>query len=299
MQRKRLRMPSAFTILFIIIVIVAILTWIVPSGEYQYVDPTAVKKQPIPNTYHLVDRNPQGFKDIVLAPIEGFYEAVDVALFVIVIGGFLGIVMKTGAIEAGISNVTKRLEGKEKWMIPILMILFSLGGTTFGMAEETIAFYPLLIPVFLAAGYDTITAVSVIMLGAGVGVLGSTVNPFATGIASGFANISIGDGIIFRLLILVLGEAAAILFVLRYAEKVRKDPTKSLVYDTLKEDKEHFLAHKEGTEFPELTGKRKLVLYMFAATFIIMVFGVIPFEDIGITLVPTLGWWFGELTALF
>lgn len=299
MQKKKFKMPTAYTILFSIIVLVAILTWIVPAGQYDYVDPTASKKQPIPNTYHLVEKTPQGLKDVAMAPINGFYDAVDVALFVLVIGGFLGIVMKTGAIEAGIANVTRKLKGREKWMIPILMILFSLGGTTFGMAEETIAFYPLLIPVFLAAGYDTITAVSVIMLGAGVGVLGSTVNPFATGIASGFANVSIGDGIIFRLLILVLGEAAAILFVMRYAEKVRKDPTKSIVYDTLKDDKEHFLAHKDDSEFPELTGKRKLVLYMFAATFIIMVFGVIPFSDIGITAIPTLGWWFGELTALF
>lgn len=150
MQKKKFKMPTAYTILFSIIVLVAILTWIVPAGQYDYVDPTASKKQPIPNTYHLVEKTPQGLKDVAMAPINGFYDAVDVALFVLVIGGFLGIVMKTGAIEAGIANVTRKLKGREKWMIPILMILFSLGGTTFGMAEETIAFYPLLIPVFLA-----------------------------------------------------------------------------------------------------------------------------------------------------
>ncbi|RKD28785.1 YfcC family protein [Thermohalobacter berrensis] len=296
---KRFKMPSAFTILFAIIIVVAILTHIVPAGQYDYVDPEAAKKEPIPGTYHPVDPNPQGIGDIIMAPVKGFYDAVDVALFVIVIGGFLGIVMKTGAIDAGIAEVTRRLKGREKWMIPILMIFFGLGGTTYGMAEETIAFYPLLLPVFIAAGYDSITAASVILLGAGVGVLGSTVNPFATGIASGFAGISIGEGIGLRLLILIVGELATILFVMRYAERVRKDPTKSLVYDMMEDNKKHFLSQRKADEFPELTGRRKFILFLFALTFIIMVFGVIPFEDIGITAIPTLWWWFGELTALF
>jgi uncharacterized ion transporter superfamily protein YfcC len=296
---RRFRMPSAFTILLAIIIVVAILTWIVPAGQYNYVDPEAAKKEPIPGTYHMVEPNPQGVVDIIMAPIEGFYDAVDVSLFILIIGGFLGVVMKTGAIDAGIAGVTKGLKGNEKWMIPILMILFALGGTSFGMAEETIAFYPLLLPVFIAAGYDSVTAVGVIMLGAGVGVLGSTVNPFATGIASGFAGISMGDGMFLRLLILVVGELAAILYVMRYAEKVKKNPKASVVYDLKEDNEKHFLAHDGSKEFPELTRKRKLVLFLFALTFLIMIIGVIPFSDINITFVPTLGWWFGELTTLF
>ncbi|MTI49828.1 YfcC family protein [Sporosalibacterium faouarense] len=295
----RIKMPSAYTILFLIIIIVAVLTWIVPAGEYDYVDPEAAKKEPIPGTYHSVDQEKQGIWDVVMSPVEGFYEAKDVALFVIVIGGFLGVVMKTGAIDAGIARVTSTLKGNEKWMIPILMILFGLGGTSFGMAEETIAFYPLLLPVFIAAGYDSVTAVSVILLGAGVGVLGSTVNPFATGIAAGFAGVSIGQGIGLRLLILIVGELAAIIFVMRYAEKVKKDPSKSIVHDMWEENRKSFLSKDDENEFPELTGKRKLILILFGVTFLIMVFGVIPFEDIGITAIPTLWWWFGELTALF
>ncbi len=152
---------------------------------------------------------------------------------------------------------------------------------------------------FVAAGYDTVTAVAVILLGAGVGVLGSTVNPFATGIASGFAGVSLGQGIVLRLLILVVGEIAAILYVMRYAEKVRKDPTKSITYATREEDIKHFGAQQEGTSFPELTGKRKLILGLFALTFAIMIYGVIPFEDMGITAIPTLWWWFTELASLF
>jgi uncharacterized ion transporter superfamily protein YfcC len=200
------------------------------------------------------------------------------------------------------------------------MTIFAAGGTSFGMAEETIAFYPLLIPVFIGAGYDTVTAVAVVMLGAGTGVLGSTVNPFATGIASGFAEISIGDGIGLRLLMLVILLGFAIFYVMRYAEKVKNDPTKSIVYDLKKENEEHFLGGKEQ-EVPELTGKRSLILWLFGGTFIIMILGVIPwaykfniniFEDINAFILglPVIGnilggmvplgdWWFGEMTVLF
>ena len=291
---SKFKMPSAYTILFIIIIIVAGMTWFVPAGEYEMEN-----DKPIPGTYHNVEENPQGIFNIIMAPIKGFYDAVDVALFIIVIGGFLGVTMESGAIDAGIAAVTEALKGKERWMIPILMILFGIGGSTYGMAEETIAFYPLLIPIFLAAGYDTVTAVSVILLGAGMGVLGSTVNPFATGIASGFAKISLGNGIGLRLMMLVIGEGLAIWYTMRYAKKVKKNPKNSLVYNQREENKKHFLHKTDQEEFPELTGRRKLILGIFAFTFIVMIFGVIPFEDLGITAVPTLWWWFGELSALF
>ncbi|RKD33145.1 YfcC family protein [Thermohalobacter berrensis] len=320
-MRKGFKMPTAYTILFSIIVVIAILTWIVPAGQYEYVDPNASKLEPIPGTYERAEQNPQGLWEVLYAPIKGFYDAMDIELFVLVIGGFLAIVMKTGAIDAGIGHVVRRLEGREKWMIPILMILFGLGGTTYGMAEETIAFYPLIIPVILAAGYDAITAVSIIALGAGLGVLGSTVNPFATGIASGFAGISIGEGIILRVIILVLAEAIGIIYVMRYAEKVRKDPSKSIVADLEKEHKKHFLGDKEKEEVLELTKRRKTVLWVFGATFIVMILGVIPwawkfnitfFESLNNAIlgIPVIGkllgnplplgdWWFGEITLLF
>lgn len=293
-MKKKFKMPSAFTILFAIIIVVAVLTHIIPAGNYEY----TAEETPIPGTYHSVDPTPQGIPEVIMSPINGFQGAIDVALFVIIIGGFLGVVMKTGAIDAGIARVVHNLKGRERFMIPILMILFGLGGTSYGMAEETIAFYPLIIPVFIAAGYDSITAVAVIMLGAGVGVLGSTVNPFATGIASGFANVSLGQGIGLRLLILVACEAVAIIYVMKYAKKVKKDPSKSIVYDQFEDNKKHFLVQEDENDFPELTGKRKGILALFSATFIFMIYSVIPFEDIGVSL-PSLGWWFGELAALF
>jgi len=219
-------------------------------------------------------------------------------MFVLIIGGFLAVTMKTGAIDAGIAYITRALKGKEKWMIAALMIVFALGGTSYGMAEETLAFYALIITVMIAAGYDALTGVAIVMLGAGIGTLASTVNPFATGIASGFAGISVADGLLGRLVILVAGTIIGIFFVTRYAERVRKDPTKSLVHDQKAENEEYFLKSKGDEEFPEFTGRRKVILALFGLAFLVMVFGVIPWNDIGIGL-PQLDWWFGELTALF
>lgn len=290
---KALKMPTAYTILFAILIAAALLTWVVPAGQYQRLE----DGEPIPGTYVSVEANGQGAGQVMTAAIRGFYDAVDVAMFILMVGGFLGVVMKTGAITAGISGVITRLRGRERLMIPILMVLFGLGGTSYGMWEETIAFYPLLIPVFVAAGFDTLTAVAVIMLGAGAGVLASTVNPFATGIASGFAGVSIGDGILLRVIQLVLLEGGAIWFVMAYAAKVRKEPEKSLVYDLWPSHRQHF---GRGEKAPgELTGRGKVTIALFALTFLVMIYSVIPFQDLGITFLPTLGWWFQELAALF
>ena len=289
------RFPSAFTILFALIVLVAVLTWIIPAGQYQRVASEALGKDvPVAGTYAPTDAAPQGFFDVVLAPIAGFYDpveyvarAIDVSLFVLIIGGFIGVVTATGAIDAGIARAMVRLKGRENWMIPFLMALFALGGTTYGMAEETLAFYVLLIPVMIAAKYDALTAVAVILLGAGVGVLGSTINAFSTVIASDAAGISFADGLVLRLVILVVCWAVTVAFVMRYAARVRADPTKSLVYDKKVENEAHFL-----TEIPSenvvFTGLHKIVLVLFGLTFGVMIWGV----SIG-------GWWMAEMSGLF
>ena len=239
---RKFKMPSAFTILFLIIFLVAVLTWIVPAGEYQYVDETATTLEPVPGSYQQAESNPQGLWEALSAPIQGFFDAADIILFLLVIGGYLGLVTDTGAIGAGIGAIVSRFKGRETLMIPILMSVFALGGTVFGMWEETIAFYIIILPVFIAAGFDSITGFAVIALGAGIGCLGSTVNPFATGIASGFAGISIGEGIILRIILLIVGLVIAIWYVMSYARKVKMDPSKSLVYRLKEENEAHFLA---------------------------------------------------------
>ncbi|SFM07953.1 YfcC family protein [Halanaerobium salsuginis] len=312
---KKFKMPGAFTILMLIIIIVAILTWVIPAGQYQQ-----QAGKPIPQSYQHTEQNRQGVWEILKAPIKGFYEAREIDFFILVIGGFLAVVMKTGAIDAGISSVISKLKGREQIMIPILMILFGLGGTTYGMAEETIAFYPLVIPVMLAAGYDAITAVSVILLGAGLGVLGSTVNPFSTGIAAGFADISIGEGIILRTVLLIITEAVGIFYVMHYASKVKENPENSLVYNQREANRKHFLTQINNKN-KNLTKKRQGVLLVFAVTFIIMIISVIPwaykfniniFEKFNTALqntpilgpllgnIPPMGdFWFTEMSILF
>ncbi len=312
--KKGFALPSAYTILFIIIVIVAIATWVIPAGKYQ----TNADGEPIPGTYQQVPSNPQRIiTDSLMAPINGLYGikgsdgsvsvwnsgelfgAIDVALFVLVIGGFLGVTMKTGSIQGGIARIVARLKGRERWLIAILMAVFALGGTTFGMNEESLAFYALVVTVMIAAGFDSLTGAALIMLGCGIGVLGSTVNPFATGIASNFAGVSIDQGLLGRIVILVVGTVIGIVFVTRYADRVRKDPSKSLVYSMKTDNESHFKAATDAAgEQVALTGQQKAVLGLFFAAFAVMIYGVIPWEDLGIG-IPTLWWWFPEMTASF
>ncbi len=369
-MKKKFKMPSSYTILFGIIVIVAALTWVVPAGEYvtqcndsdlsavvlndteicanklQYesatlsqideleasiknkeaVSPIAFEvasKENSKNVYEEIENNGQGLWQVLVSPVSGFYDAVGIALFVIVIGGFIGIVMETGALDAGISKILKTFKGKEQMLIPILMIVFGLGGTSFGMAEETIAFYPLIIPIILAAGYDVATAVMVILLGAGVGVLGSTVNPFAIGAASDAAKVSMGDGIILRFILFIFVEAFAIFYTMKYAATVKKDISKSKVKDLHEEHINHFLHTKSDQSNIEEKKGHTTVNVMFMLTFVIMVLSVMPWSDFNIMLfddlnsglneIPFIGkllggvsgsyalgtWWFEELTMLF
>ncbi|MFK0573353.1 YfcC family protein [Endozoicomonas sp.] len=293
---KAFRFPSAYTILFLIIVFMAILTWIIPAGKYQVeTNETLGREVPIAGTYSEVDPNPQGLEKILLAPISGFYDpdtykanGIDVALFILIIGGFLAVVTKTGAIDSGIARVTAALKGREQLLIPILMLLFSLGGTIYGMAEESLAFYPLILPVMIAAGYDSVTAVSVILVGAGLGTLASTVNPFATVIASDAAGVSFTSGMTLRFVIYFLGLGICIAYVMRYAAKVKADPTCSVVAEMHESNREHFLSQRDESISSELTGSQKIILLLFLAAFGVMIYGV-----------SVAGWWMARMSALF
>jgi len=292
----KFKFPTAYTILFGLIIAVAIATWFVTAGEYdRAMNEELGREVPVPGTYKEVEPNPQGFVDVVLAPIAGFYNpdtyeatAIDVALFVIIIGGFLGVVTKTGAIDAGIGRAMTALKGREKWMIPFLMALFAAGGTIYGMAEESLAFYALIIPVMIVAGYDAVTGVAIIMIGAGIGTLGSTINPFATVIAANAAGVPFTDGILLRFAILILGWLICVAFVMRYAERVRQDPSKSIVADLKESNEEHFLKGREETDGLELTAKRQVILTVFGLSFAVMIWGV-----------SAGGWWMAEMSGLF
>ena len=318
-KKKGFKMPSSYTVLFILIIILAILTWIIPAGEYEKNE----AGQLVAGTYKTVQSNPQGIYDIFMAPVYGLIGnklttgSIGVAFFILIIGGFLGVITETGALDIGIASVIKKNKGKEKRLIPLLMILFAIGGTTYGMAEETIAFYPLLIPIMIGVGFDTITAVAVILVGSQIGCLASTVNPFATGVASDTAGISIADGIVWRLVLLVVMVAISIFYVYSYATKIEKNPEKSFVYSQRKENLELFKI-PESSE--AMTKKQLYILWIFILTFFIMILSLIPWGDFGIKIfeqfndallgLPVIGglfrhaspfgtWYFSEITMLF
>lgn len=321
-------MPSAFAILFAIAGIMAALTWVVPSGQYDVATDADGNTTPIAGTYQEVKKVTevdgstvdvrQGVYQTLSSPVKGTIDAIDVVLFVLILGGFLGVTMKTGALDAMFGNIIKKLKGREKWIIPILMVFFAAGGTTYGMQEETVAFYALVVPLMLAAGFNGVTAAMTIILGAGVGVLGSTINPFSTGIASGFANISLADGLVERLIILGLTLIAAIWFTMRYAAKVKEGKYTS---DAKNDSSLLKISKANGAKTLEFTARRKVIASIFGLTFLVMILSVIPWSyKFGINIfadfndwllgIPLLGaavgnilplgdWWFNDLSVLF
>ena len=261
-KKKSFKLPSAYTVLLIITALIALATQFIPGIK-------AAK-----------------LSDLIMAPINGLNEAIDIAIFVLLIGGFLGVTTKTGALDAGIGSVVKKLEGKELILIPVLMFLLSLGGTSFGMAEETIAFTALITTTMIVAGFDPLVSVATIILGAGSGVLGSTVNPFLVSTSIGALNgvgievnqvIVIGTGIALWLSSLLI----SMYFVMKYAKNVQKDKNASILSTKeINEANEAFLGGKNSDEVIEFTTKRKIVLGLFALTFVVMVMGVIPWEKV-------------------
>lgn len=294
------KMPSSYTILMLIIAFMAVMTWVIPAGQYQVDDAGNF----ITGTYETVEQNPQGIWDVFMAPVRAMLghgatsAAIDVAFFILMVGAFLGVVNETGALDVGIASIVKRFEGREKWLIYILMFLFALGGSTYGMGEETMAFFPLLIPVMMAVGYDSITGVAIILLGSQIGCLASTVNPFATGVASAAAGVSIADGMIWRLVFFVVILGLGMFFVANYADKVKKDPTKSLVYKQRDADMEHFKVHAERDVNATLSPAQKRVLILFFLTFVFMILSFIPWEDLGITVFTEIKEWLISIPVL-
>ena len=235
---------------------------------------------------------------------EGFlYGSAAIFLFVLAVGAFITVTMKTLAIQTGIGRLALRFRHSGTMLIAILMAVFAIGGTTYGMWEETLGFFVLLVPLTLALGYDRIVAASIIFLGAGCGVIGSTVNPFSTGVASDAAGISIGDGIGLRILLWVVVVGMGIGYVSWYARRVSSDPQHSFVGVSPSDASD---AQSLVSDVPKLTGRQKIVLALFGLTFLTMIYGFIPWQDIWHTVfhatfpLPTFyDFYFPEAATLF
>ena len=291
-NQKRSFTLSAFTIILILTFILAIVTDFLPEAVFEgenLVDGSGVVGATLSQT--------------LLAPILGFSDAIDICLFVLILGAFLKVVTKTGALETGIEVLIKKLKGKELVLIPILMFIFSIGGTTYGMLEETVGFYAILSVAMVAAGMDTLVASAVVLLGAGSGVLGSTINPFAVGAAidSLPAGVEVNQAVIIGLGIILWLTTYIIctLAVMLYAKKVIAKKGSTFLSLQEKKDMEEFYAPKEDQKNKKvaLSGKQKVTLLLFAFTFVVMIIGFIPWGDFGVTLFEK-GKFFSTITGL-
>jgi len=321
------KFPSALSLLLIILAFVAVLTWIIPAGQYAtltydategvFIQTTfeGVEKLPatqqtledlnvkiplenftsgaiykpisVPDTYQKLPPKPQGFFEFVQAPVKGIIETADIIFLVLIIGGLVGVVNHSGAFEAGIGGLSKLLKGKEYILIVSTTLLSALGGTTFGFGEEGIAFLPILIPIFLAAKYDAMVPVACVFLGSQVGVMASTTNPFSTILASDAAGIKWTEGLESRVAMLLICITLTIIFILRYAKKVKASPNTSVLFDQKDSIAKAF--HVSDTIKPKvLNWQLAIVLLVFTLCFVVMVTGVVAFD-----------WWFVEMTTVF
>lgn len=323
---KKIKFPTAQTILLVIAAMVTLLTWLIPAGKYdtlsynksentftatslessksfpatqatldelgikipveKFTNGDIWKPISIPDTYKKLEAKPQGVVEFLKSPIKGIIAAADIIFLVLIIGGLIGIMNNTGAFDAGISWLANALKGKEYLLIILVTALIAIGGTTFGLAEETIAFYPILIPIFLAAKYDAMVALASIYIGSSIGTMCATTNPFSTIIASDASGINWTTGIEFRVVMLALGTLICILYILRYAKRVKADPTKSILFDQKEEIEQMFGSSTDSSI--KLTGRLRLILIIFSLCFVIMIYGVALLE-----------WWFLEMTTVF
>lgn len=324
---KNFQFPTAYTVILVLAIGVAGLTWVIPAGEFdrlaydktanQFVRTGAESQQypaeqatleklgvkvpldkftggaiykpiAIPGTYHTVAAQPQGVLDLLQSPLRGIMDAMDVILFVLILGGCIGVVHRSGAFDAGVSRLASNLKGREVLLIIIITVLIAIGGTTFGLAEETIAFYPILVPVFLSAGYDAMVALAVIYIGSSIGTMASTVNPFCSIIASNAAGINWTTGLGGRTFMLVAGTLICLWYIIRYAERVKKDPSKSLIFSQKEEIEGIFLQNMASGSKIAFSNRTRLILIAFLACFAVMIYGV-----------SRLDWWFMEMTTVF
>jgi len=320
------KIPHPLVILMAVIVLAAIATWLVPAGKFDtltYTAPTFTlnkngadvvlpatqktldslhinapllafeqgtirKPVSVPGTYHRLPANAQGVLKVIEAPIQGIYDTIDIILFILLIGGFIEVFNATGALEAGLKSLSAKMQGREGWLIIILTFLLTFGGASYGMAEEGFAFYPVLVPLFLAAGYDLLVPVAVIFGGTQLGTLSSFSNPFSTIIASNACGISWTDGINGRLIMFVVSTAIYITYLFRYAQKVRLNPSASLVYRFDGAVQSPFPSFNRSATAEKLSVKSIILLVIFFLAFAVMITGVVKYH-----------WWLLEMSAVF
>jgi len=287
---KKVRLPHTLVLIYAMVVLTVIATWIVPGGEYERIEKDG-RTIPVADSFHLVERQPQGIGALFISPVKGFIEASYIIVFIFIVGGAFAVIQKTGAITAFIHNLALKF-GESKalraLLIPVTMVIFSLGGAIFGMCEETMPFVLIFVPLALSLGYDTIVGVSIPFVGAAAGFAGAFFNPFTVGIAQGIAGLPLYSGMGYRIIIWIVGTAAAIFIVMRYASRVLRNPRISLTYEEDLERKKNLDLDITGREEVKLSGAHKRVLVLFLLGMVMLVFGILRYK-----------WYINEIAGLF
>ena len=287
------RIPHTFVIVFALIVLAAVFTWVVPAGEYsrQVVDGREVV---VSDSFHHVDAAPQTWQ-IFSALFNGFVDKADIIIFILMVGGAFWILNNSHAIDVGVMAFLRRVQklsryriirllGVENIIITLVMLLFSLFGAIFGMSEETIAFVVVFIPLAISMGYDSIVGVSMCYVAAHVGFAGAMLNPFTIGIAQGIADLSLFSGLEYRLFCWVVLTVIGIAFVLCYANRVKAKPERSPVYKL----DDYWRGRQQNTGDEKLTTRHALILVLLLLTIVALVVGVLLWD-----------WYIAEISALF
>ncbi len=289
MEIKKIKAPNTYIILSSIVVLVAVLTWVLPSGEFER-EEIEGRSVVVQNSYHEVEGNPQSIYDVIMAPLKGFISAAEIIGFVLIVGGAFSVFKKTEAVDAAIKSIAKahsRSKLVKKLLIPIFIIIFSLAGAVFGMSEEIIPFILIFVPMTILLGYDSITGVAISFVAATVGFAGAFINPFTLGIAQGIAELPLNSGILYRIFGWVILTSATIIYVQQYANKVKANPKKSIMFEIDSKRKDninnHSIENHDG-----LDKKHKIVLAAFLCGLVVLVFGVLQFR-----------WFIQEMCAVF
>ena len=295
---KQFKVPHVYAIIFALMVIFAVLTWIVPSGSYQRQEVNG-REVTVAGTYEQSEKTyideetgdevdlRQGVFDVLQAPTRGIQEAIEVVAFILIVGGSFQVITKTGAITSGMGRVVRRFKNKDILIIPIAMVLFALGGTSFGMAEETLPFFAIFMPIMMAMGFDSMTAFMVVFVGARMGYIASTINPFNVLIAQGILGIQGNPQLWLRMIAWVVLTAVAITWVVLYARRVKKNPESSITFEDDIAKKVEFAADESALD-AEFTGRQKGVLAVFIAGMCLIIWGLV-----------TQGWYMNEISAVF
>ena len=281
-KKRKFEFPHVFVLLFGMIVIFSVLTYFIPSGEFDRIETDDGRTEVVDGTYHAVEDNPTDFLGIFEAIHKGLVEGSGIVSFILIIGGAFGILNATRAIDSGMIKIAEKSHGKEIIIIPIAMIFFSLGGATFGMSEETIPFILIFIPLALRVGFDSMVGVAVVLVGVYAGYAGAFLNPFTIGVAQGIAELPLFSGTAFRILVWVLYTAVSIAFVMLYARKVKKDPTSSPMH---KIDQSYKI---EETGKITLLRRQIVIIVLFLLTIVGLAVGVMVFD-----------WYITEIAGLF